>query len=314
MSKDPPPRQVLWNPFLGTTFLNGGRDGLIVVVSTAIVLKLPWRFEDDVYGTKHRKVRNSLKRFKYEKSMYEILNANPHPNILQSFLSTADAIFLPRMVESLDNRLKQQGQRPVNQQEKYCWIVQTLSAAAWLEHLGFFHGDLRPPNILLNGAGHIKLCDFANMMRCGQKNPGATAPFYPSDIAGPASEQFAVGSCIFTIFKGYEPYHGLDFDKQCEALEKGEFPSLEGMEFGNIISDCWHTRYDTLGQAQRSIVFELQGYEYENCATSPQVETYNAMVTDCQKFVELNRIKSSTESGVVQQTRRNEGHRTHEIL
>jgi serine/threonine protein kinase len=204
MTKSPDSRLVFWNPFSSTSFLHGGRDGLLVIVSTNIVLKLPWRFEEDTYGTKYRKVKNSLKHFKSEKAMYEIINARPHPNILQSFLSTADGIFLPRMLESLDNRLKQQGKRPISEQEKYSWIVQISSAAAWLEHLDYFHGDLRPPNILLDAAGDVKICDFANMTRRGGKNPGATAPFYISDTAGLASEQFAIGSCIFAIFKGHE--------------------------------------------------------------------------------------------------------------
>lgn len=297
MAKSTQSRLLLWNPFSDTTFIHGGRDGLIVVVSTNIVLKLPWRFEDDTQGTKHRKVKNSLKHFRYEKAMYEILNANPHPNILQSFLSTADGIFLPRMPGSLDSRLKQQNRGPVSEREKYSWMVQISSAAAWLEHLGYFHGDLRPPNILLDAAGQVKICDFANMAGLGQKNPGATAPFYITEIAGPVSEQFAIGSCIYTIFKGHDPLHELDYNEQCDALEKGEFPSLEGMQFGYIISDCWHTRYKALEQVQSSIVSALQGYEYENGASLMQAETYNARVAECQEFVEMKRIKPSTEGG-----------------
>ena len=137
MAESPQPRMVFWNPFSSPSFLHGGRNGLIVVVSTNIVLKLPWRFEDDTHGTKHCKVKNSLKHFKYEKAMYEILNSTPHPNILQSFLSTADGIFLPRMLESLNNRLKQQSKRPVSEQERYNWIVQisfccSVARTPWL--------------------------------------------------------------------------------------------------------------------------------------------------------------------------------------
>jgi len=66
MSRSPQSRWVLWNPFSGTSFLHGGRDGF-VVVSTDIVLKLPWRFEDDTNGTKHCEMKDSMKHFEYEK-------------------------------------------------------------------------------------------------------------------------------------------------------------------------------------------------------------------------------------------------------
>ena len=288
MFKSPQSRLVFWNPFSSTSFLHGGRDGLLVIVSTKIVLKLPWRFEDDTHGTKYRKVKDSLKHFEYEKAMYEILNANPHPNILQSFLSTADGIFLPRMRESLDNRLKQQSKRPVSEQEKYSWIVQISSAAAWLEHLDYFHGDLRPPNILLDAAGHVKICDFANMTKRGGKIPGATAPFYISDTAGPASEQFALGSCIFAISKGHEPLHELDYNGQFEALDRGDFPPVEGMMFGCIIFGCWHARYDTLDRVRSTVISALQGYEHKNGASCMETEIFNARVVECQEFAERN--------------------------
>lgn len=82
----------------------------------------------------------------------------------------------------------------------------------------------------------MKICDFANMTRRGQKIQGATTPFYRLDISSPASEQFAVASCIFAIFKGDKPFHELDYNKQYKALEKGKFSLIEGMQFGYIIS------------------------------------------------------------------------------
>jgi hypothetical protein len=92
----------------------------------------------------------------------------------------------------------------------------------------------------------VRIYDFANMTRLGERNSGATAPFYISDIAGPASEQFALGSCIFAIFKGHKPLYELDYNEQYEALEKGDFPLTDSMMFGCIISDCWHAGFDTL--------------------------------------------------------------------
>jgi serine/threonine protein kinase len=39
------------------------------------------------------------------------------------------------------------------------WIRQLVSAAAWLETLGYAHGDLRPQNILLDQSSNIVVTD-----------------------------------------------------------------------------------------------------------------------------------------------------------
>ncbi|KAH7317666.1 kinase-like domain-containing protein [Rhexocercosporidium sp. MPI-PUGE-AT-0058] len=115
------------------------------------------------------------------------------------------------MKESLQTRLKEQNERPITDQMQHRWIKQFASAAAWLEQLDYFHGDMRPGNILLDGSGHVKLCDFGNTTKRGEELPATTYPYYrlrvdrSSPLAGPASEQFAMGSCIYTIRTGHEP-------------------------------------------------------------------------------------------------------------
>ena len=172
--------------------------------------------------------------------------------------------------------------------------MQISSAVAWLEHLDCFHGDLRPPNILLDAAGDVKTCDFVNTTRRGGKNPGATAPFHISDTAGPASEQFAIFSCIFAISKGHEPLHELDYNGQYEALYNADFPTIEGMMLGCIIFGCWLARYDTLDAVRSDIISALQGYEYKNGGSFMQTEIYNARVAECQEFVERKMTKFAT--------------------
>jgi len=93
------------------------------------------------------------------------------------------------------------------------WVRQLVNAEAYLEDLGYIHGDLRPANILLTNEGHLKLCDFDATVRPGERLRTATPGFsqisdlktFRPCIVSSGSEQLAIGSCIFAIGTGTEP-------------------------------------------------------------------------------------------------------------
>jgi serine/threonine protein kinase len=45
-------------------------------------------------------------------------------------------------------------------------MTEFANGIAWLESLGFTHGDIRPENVLLNNQDHLKVADFdgANLL------------------------------------------------------------------------------------------------------------------------------------------------------
>ena len=118
----------------------------------------------------------------------------------------------------------------------FCILREIINVVSWLERIGILHGDLRPPNILIDWDGHVKLCDFDNVCMIWQHiHVGNTLYYEQSEpgsfgFAGPESEQVAIVCCAYFISTGTEPqnkYHG----------------TSQILVFGAIIRKCWDGRY-----------------------------------------------------------------------
>lgn len=85
----------------------------------------------------------------------------------------------------------------------YCILREIINAVSWLEQMGILHGDLQPSNILIDRDGYIKLCNFDNVCTTGQHIQVGNTPYYEQSktgsfgIAGPESEQGAIGCCAY---------------------------------------------------------------------------------------------------------------------
>lgn len=110
----------------------------------------------------------------------------------------------------------------------------------------YAHGDLGPVNILLDAGDTIEVGNFDSTVRIGKPLLVATATFcklegdYEAPIAGDFSEQYAVGSCIYNIRLGHEPFHDIDGPVMLGILVNNESPptSNDGI-FGDVVLRCW---------------------------------------------------------------------------
>lgn len=288
-------QRTLYNPFRGVTYHErGGYGHIFQLPDTAIVVKIPHRI---VNGTADDDVRaaESLEILRRERAVYHVLaTKEQHPNIVQYFMSTNSALFIKFEPETLERRLDRRLADPVPESRQYRWAREIAGAASWLESLGYFHGDLRPENILLDKAEHIKICDFGRALKRGCKIEAATYPFYrPSNgaVAGPAHEQFAVGSCIYTIRTGEVPY-GLwttsaEFMRMHDALVRGEYPPVDDDRIlGHVISSCWHSRYESMEDLDATIGRAVgMLYHEDSVATPLSPEEHNSNVQFCRRFL-----------------------------
>ena len=248
--------------------ISGGAVGWVKHINDRIVLKYARQADS--------------KEFAKENAIYDLLERAepPCPYILQSFLRLPNYNFLANMSGgSLDERLRSRQVRAghfgavlkVEATEPEArvaqWLRELTSAVVWLASLGLVHGDLRPNNMLLDSRERLTLGDFDGVEKMGDESYGSCPPWsrYLGDDAatvdepgarrgtfgryGARTEQFAIGSNLYCMLYGLEPYGG-------EAPEDGplvvrwmqdlQFPPLQRRPLDAVIDKCWHNKYATL--------------------------------------------------------------------
>lgn len=135
-----------------------------------------WVFRiDDGIALKHARDEGS-DAFQTEINIYDMFDKHePSPYILRNTLRRPNLNFLPFMRGgSLEARIRANQQRdelgaltihqkePVQKVER--WAMELTGAIAWLETLGLVHGDLRPPNILLDDRDHLNYIPRRGML------------------------------------------------------------------------------------------------------------------------------------------------------
>lgn len=137
--------------------------------------------------------------------------------------------------------------------------MELSGAVAWLESLDLVHGDLRPENLVLDGGDHLKLVDFDCVEKIGTKSCGRPPPWARLlgqeaghqkgtwGINGPQTEQFAIGSILYTMTRGHEPYEGQERGSNIiRRLQNMDFPELGNDWLDMIIYRCWRGLYESV--------------------------------------------------------------------
>ncbi|KAI0809968.1 kinase-like domain-containing protein [Xylaria sp. FL0064] len=151
---------------------------------------------------------------------------------------------------NLKEYVKKHG-RGISLNQRQQWAMEAIEGIEGIELLhshGVIQCDVGPHNFLLDADLSLKIRDFAGSSLDGSRATVAPGVRYrlPS-LAGthiqPATikeDLFGLGSTIYFIATGHEPYHELADEDQVEKLYKdGVFPELGGVLFAEIIALCW---------------------------------------------------------------------------
>ncbi|KAI0430737.1 kinase-like protein [Xylaria sp. FL1042] len=270
-----------------SNFIARGSSGHVFAVSENVVFKCSTSFENPS-PEQISEMKESAGKIAHEQQVYKILMEQRHPNIVSCLLIVPQGLFLHRLETTLETRLSYSGTSPVLPTIQEQWIRQIISAESWLEKLGFVHGDLRPANLLLDARENIQLCDFDATVRIGEQLLVASEPYcklnhdFELPTAGPLSEQFALGSCLYTIRFGNKPFHELDPPTRIRKLMRGEFPPTSAdMLLGAVITQCWFGLYPSLGAVER----DVRSYLGDPLTLEEPSKDIALLKAECNKFI-----------------------------
>ncbi|CVL08109.1 uncharacterized protein FMAN_14227 [Fusarium mangiferae] len=275
-----------------------GAAGHVLAISQRIVLKCPTTF-DNPAPSQEVDMKENIEKMKNEERIYSLLREKPHPHILISPLYIPQGIFLHRQAMTLNDRLEECSSKPLPEQIQERWIRQLSSALTWLENLGLIHGDLRPTNIFLaarGDEGDIQLGDFDCAVEKGSQLLASSEPFckvlknYELPEGSAITEQFSLGSCIYTIRFQRIPWHDLDPPTRVQKIMNGELPeSSSDALFGGLMSRCWIGDFESVYSVDQEIIRLLQNKRglqaVETMLSSMNPDLISTLEQECIEFL-----------------------------
>ncbi len=172
----------------------------------------------------------SVARFEWEAML---LRRFEHPRIVRGIdhgFERGNHYLIMELVEgrSLGQALSESGAFPVR--EALRLARQIAEALQYLHAQGYLHRDVKPDNVLLDGAGDVKLCDLGFAIpapRAGVAPPSAPTTAvgtagYMSPEAGKANASvggdiYALGIHLYALLTGHEPFPGASSEEVVTA-------------------------------------------------------------------------------------------------
>jgi len=287
-------------------FLSGGAVAKVYRLNDFTVVKCPWE--------------QGSASFDKENRFYDLFDQHGVcPDVVRSFLRVPQANFLSYCSGgTLEDRLRPRQTRNTRQtvinvtQHESCeitakWTIELSNAAAWLESLGYGHCDIRPPNLLLDHKLDLKLSDFDCASKLGTISEGGAPPYARllgdeggSDrgtfgLVGSRTEQFAIGSILYYMTRGYEPYADEDLGDDhgpivVDRLQGMIFPALGEGKFDETIGRCW--RGDFYSMKDLSIEAQRLSSTYVSRRHELTDEVFREQRAECQKLIDAGLINS----------------------
>ena len=191
-----------------------------------------------------------------ERKIYQRLGA--HPRITPVIGYHEKGIIMERLSCAVRQRLlefKAKNRRPTTDQILR-WSTQATEAVQYIHSQGVMQIDIKTENMLLDQYDDLKLVDFAGSSIDG--SVGAIAPAERETMPGHSWDQppititelFSLGSVMYEIENGEQMWPHIY--PQMREIEKrfkfGFFPDTKGFILGDIIQNCWHTKYKDAGE------------------------------------------------------------------
>ncbi|KXT06509.1 hypothetical protein AC578_6052 [Pseudocercospora eumusae] len=248
MSNDEPQVMLSYLPPGVQAILATGCTSFIGDLGNGQVLKYP-HVAEDREATEH------------EAGVYEVLGS--HPRILPYYGLGPTGLRLGKAANgALSEFLREAPRSP---QDKLKWSRQLAEAVEYIHTMQVFHCDISPRNCFITDKYDLQLGDFQGKY-CALDGTvhnayclEGTKAYLPRDRSrvDHHTDLFAVGSTIYEIMTGHEPYEHLDSIDDLEEVEalfsEQKFPSTEGILAHSVIEKCWRQRYHSARECVRDL-------------------------------------------------------------
>ena len=144
---------------------------------------------------------------------------------------------------------------PVSLETQRRWGLHLATALKALHAANVIHCDLAPRNLLLDKSLHLYVADFAGSSVDGSTPSVAPGPRFhppgaPYRAAKSSDDLFALGSVLYLIASGHEPYPDLEEEEIERLFGSGTFPDVSHLVLGALIRGCWE---GTVGSAEEAM-------------------------------------------------------------
>jgi serine/threonine protein kinase len=220
--------------------ISHGVSGIVLLMDDSRVIKIP-------LGSPR-----SINDIEIEREVYRRLENYASPYIVKCLdYDEPLGIILEKMEETVKRRVRRQ-QPSSEEQDVLKWTLQAAQGLAHLHRCGVVQADVGCHNMLLDSRSNLKLCDFSGCSVDGSnasiryetraQQPFGGQPNKKSDI-------FALGTAMYEMSVGHEPYPDLSDYQVSKFYEASQFPDDYPIDRNQhlwaVIKKCWNGEYDT---------------------------------------------------------------------
>jgi serine/threonine protein kinase len=216
-------------------FLGGGATGLVERLDSGDVVKSAWAGRPTASDCRQDMA--------IEAQIYERLGVHPRLVQYKHWDPVGHALTLEYMPNGNLKEYVQKHGKEISLFQRQQWVREVTEGVELLHSRNVIQGDVGPHNFLLDIDLSLKICDFGGSSLDGSQATVAPGVRYRLPSLGGTTvkeDLFALGSTIYFIVTGHEPYEELTDENQVEKLyEDGVFPDLSDVPFAEIIALCW---------------------------------------------------------------------------
>jgi len=151
----------------------------------------------------------------------------------------------------------------LNLDQRLQWACDAAEALHLVHSYNIIHCDVKPENFLLDSSFRLRIIDFS-----GSSIDGSYASAFegvrfclPRPWEAPSTivtDVFALGSTIYEIMTGTQPYEEQTDEEVVALFEQAKFPSVDNLPCGEIIKRCWHSEVNSAEEIHASIKAEMR--------------------------------------------------------